>query len=236
MGVPHPDPGRQADGAAEATPRLAMKPALPMSTAEVGLVAGARFSLVPSGRYIVRFEKAELGWGWPDRKTGMRKRILYLIGQILVGDYAGTRLFLPLNVTFRGKRPRPSSAFYQAWTVAMDRQPSPGEPMPYKVFVGKIFSAEVETVTRDARGRERAAITQYSRISRLLQLLPLGWEASRPQTGDRGPKTEYHTPPSSPGNVGIAGGCEEGVVKRRQPGGRGVAEVQEQTKQPGGGP
>lgn len=202
--------------------------------AEAALVAGAKFSLVPSGPYVVRVEKAEPGWGWRDRKTGTRKRMLYLTCRILVGDYAGTRLFLPLNVT--GKRPRPSSAFYQAWTVSMDRPPGIGERMPFTVFAGKVFRVDVETVTLDSRGKPRPAITQYSRVARLLELLPLGWEAPSPQTGDRKPETLNPTPPFPQESDVLSRTSETVGVEHRQPGGRGAAEIQEQVIQPGGGP
>jgi hypothetical protein len=152
-------------------------------------------------------------------------------------------LFLPLNLTFTNRRPRPSSAFYRAWTVAADRPPRLGEVMSLKVFAGKVFEASVVTVERDAHGRPLPLLSQYSRIGHLLRWRPdlqlFGPEArEEPHTGDRRRETEDPTPPS-PGIFprGIEG-SEEGSMprERRQSDGRRTAEHQEQATQPGGGP
>lgn len=206
-----------------------------MTTHEVTPIAGCRYDLVPEDRYVVLVEKADPGIGWTDRRTGRPKKILYLRCRILAGSFKGTVLFMPLNLTFRGKSPRPSSAFYEAWTVAMDRKPVRGERMSPRVFEGKVFEAEVVTVARDSKGRVRPRVAQYSKIARLLTLLGTEDAYFLPQTEDRRPETEYPIPPS-PGNLaGKAGSSEQdyempAVGERRR-----AVGCQKQENTPGGG-
>lgn len=158
------------------------------------LVAGPSYELVPRGCYPVLVERAEIGKGWVNRKTRKPAQVLYLHCKILTGPFRNLPLFLPLKIEFTGQRPRLSSAFFQAWVVAMDRKPLRGERMRLDVFKGKVFLAEITTVTRDGFGRIRPDATHYSRISRLLVLLgsELGWALP---TEDRRPETEHSTPP-----------------------------------------
>ncbi len=202
-----------------------------------GPLAGLPYERVQEGRYVVLVEKAERGPGWTDRRTGRAKEMLYLQCLILFGPFAGTRLFMPLNLTFKSGRPRPSSAFFETWAVAMDRKPVRGERMSLKAFEGKVFEGEVRTVTRDGLGRVRPSVTEYSRVSRLLRLLGTRDAYLLPQTEDRKPETEYPTPPFPAGSATGAHPYEKridatsgGQAQRRAVG------CQKQEKQPGGGP
>ncbi len=199
------------------------------------LIADSPYERVPEGRYVVLVENSERGRGWTDRRTGRTKEMLYLRCVVLAGPFAETRLFMALNMTFKRKHPRPSSGFYSAWTVAMDRKPVRGERMSLRAFEGKVFEAEVVTVTRDGLGRVRPPVTQYSRVARLLQLLGTRDAYLLPQTEDRKPETEYPIPPSPPDSAGGSQGCEAGV-NASSDGQAGVepSECQEQERQPGG--
>lgn len=200
------------------------------------LVAGPRYERVPEGRYIILVEGAECAPGWTDRRTGKPKRMLYLRCLILRGPFSETRLFMPLNITFKRRRPRPSSGFYDAWAVAMDRKPVRGERMSFKAFKGKVFEAEVVTVTRDGLGRIRPRVTEYSRISRLLQLLGTRDAYFSPQTEDRKPETENPIPPS-PDDSTMQSKAYERVVTSTADGqaGRQAVGCQKLESQPGGG-
>lgn len=201
------------------------------------LVAGPRYERVEEGRYTILVEKAERGPGWTDRRTGQPKKMLYLRCRILSGPFKGTQLFMPLNITFKHGHPPPSSVFYEAWTVAMDRKPGRREPMKLQAFQGKVFEAEVVTVIRDGKGRIRSSVTHYSRVSRLLQLLGTKDAYFRPQTEYRIPDTEYPTPPS-PGDFkeNWKGYEEEAIVTSGGQAGRQAVGFQKQESQPGGGP
>ncbi len=199
------------------------------------LIADSPYERVPEGRYVVLVEKAERGRGWTDRRTGRAKEMLYLRCVILVGPFAGTRLFMALNLTFKGKHPLPSSAFYEAWAVAMDRKPVRGERMSLKAFEGKVFEVEVVTVSRDGLGRVRPSVSQYSRVSRLLQLLGTRDAYFPPQTEDRRPDTEYPIPPSPGHSAARPRSCAT-VAGMTPDGQAGVepSEIQKQENKPGG--
>ncbi len=171
---------------------------------EPSLTAGEPLASVAPGQYIVLVEKAEVGRGWPDRRTGQPKRALYLHCTILAGPFSGTKLFMPMNITFKSRHPRPSSAFYEAWTVAMDRKPLRGEPMSREAFEGKVFQAEVRTVVRDGQGQVRPEVAQYSKVARLLRLLGArdGW--LRPET-EYGTLETINPIPPSPQNSATTG-------------------------------
>ncbi len=196
------------------------------------LVAGSPYERVPEGPYVILVERAERGRGWTDRRTGRPKDVLYLRCLILSGSPAGTRLFMALSLNFKGQRPRPSSAFYEAWTVAMARKPVRGERMTLRAFVGKVFEAEVVTVTRDSLGRIRPIVTQYSRVARLLQLLGTREGYLLPHTEYHLPDTEYLIPPSPGDSATLSNGCAEMIPD----GEAGVepSEIQKQEKKPGG--
>lgn len=198
------------------------------------LVADSPYERVPEGRYIVLIEKAERGRGWTDRGTGRPKETLYLRCVILAGPFAGTRLFMALNLTFRGRHPRPSSGFYSAWAVAMDRKPLRGERMSLRAFEGKVFETEVVTVTRDGLGRVRPKVTEYSRVSRLLQLLGTRDAYLPPRTEDGTPETEYPVPPSPSDSATDSRACENSVVVTSDgQAGRRVVGIQKQESEPG---
>lgn len=214
-------------------------------------VAGARFTRIPEGRYVARAVRQERGPTWPDRRTGRLREALYLHLRIVgtltdggaaiePGSYAGATLFMPMNLTFRSRAPRPSSAFYRAWCVAMDRLPRRGEAMSLKAFLGKVFEVDVATVVRDADGHPLPTIAEYSKIRGLVRWRPdlqlLLHE--EPQTEDRRPETEDPIPPSPPDSQGSTASYGEvvGDDVRRRGGHRAVEGDQKQASQPEAGP
>ncbi|MGD9851729.1 MAG: hypothetical protein AB7T38_10705 [Nitrospirales bacterium] len=120
--------------------------------------------LIPPGRFEVQFLKAE--------KRGFYKRQkLILRFQILSpGPNHGVQLYLVCDVTKR-KQWHPSSKFLQTWVLAAGRKPDRFDRMSTNVFKGKIFLAEVRTVTKNAQGWERPPDLQYSVIKGLIRCL-----------------------------------------------------------------
>ena len=159
-------------------------------------------ALIPEGTYVWLCERADPGPGWEDRRTGKRRRTLYVHGRILEGPHRGIGLFLALPIS-----PVQSSAFYEAWAIAMLRKPCRGERMRFGAFPGKVFSVHVRTVTRTGLGRLRAPIARYSIIQTLLELLGTreAWTLL-PHTEYRKPHTEYHIPPTPGVSAGVTRG------------------------------
>ena len=120
--------------------------------------------LIPPGRFEVQFLKAEKRGFYKRQKLILRFQI------ISPGPHHGLQVYLVCDVTKR-KHWHPSSKFLQTWVLAAGKKPDRMDRMSTKVFKGKVFLAEIRTVTKNAQGWERPVELQYSVIKGLIRRL-----------------------------------------------------------------
>ncbi|MDR4495056.1 MAG: hypothetical protein R3B74_11655 [Nitrospirales bacterium] len=125
--------------------------------------------LIQPSRYEVQFLRA-------DKKKFFRRQKLFLWFQIITpGEFHGNQLYLVCDITSR-KKWHSSSKFLQTWVLAVGKKPDRYDRMSTKVFRGKVFLADVVTVTKNARGWERPPALQYSVIRGLVRRLTDSYE------------------------------------------------------------
>lgn len=119
--------------------------------------------LIPDGKYEVIFLRAEK----KERLWGGTKVFLHF--QIVdSGEYQGKELYMACNVKREGKW-GVSSKYFQAWVLAAGRKPKRFDRMGTSVFRGKVFLAQVRTVTKNSKNLPRPLLLQYSIIENLVQ-------------------------------------------------------------------
>jgi hypothetical protein len=73
----------------------------------------------------------------------------------------------------RGTQPHAGtrSNFFKAWVIAKGRPPRRGNELTTDVFISQLFEVDVQDVTTDCEGREKAEPLIYSRVARVVRRL-----------------------------------------------------------------
>ena len=117
---------------------------------------------LPDGEYLVQFLRYE-------ERTQWRAKKLILWFQICsLGEFQGMKLFMSCQIP--EKKWGSGSKFIRAWALATGRLPDRFDRVSTKAFRGKIFNAEVRTVTKDSAQKDIPMAAQYSIISNLISL------------------------------------------------------------------
>ena len=117
---------------------------------------------LPDGEYQVEFLRHE------ERTQWKAKKLLLYFKIVSFGKFHGVELFMSCQIP--QKKWGSGSKFIRAWALATGRLPDRFDRVSTKVFRGKIFNAEVRTVTKDSAQKDIPAAAQYSIISNLISL------------------------------------------------------------------
>jgi hypothetical protein len=122
-------------------------------------------TLVPEGEYDVICARAERRF-----YAVYRRFVIVLTFRIHSDPYAGVFIERFFNVPADGKIPR-GSHYFREWILANGVKPHRRERMAKRKFVGKLFRAQVVTVTTSRDGQDLGPAASYSKVARLLELL-----------------------------------------------------------------
>jgi hypothetical protein len=117
---------------------------------------------LPEGEYLVEFLRHEERTQWKAKK-------LLLWFKIFLGNkFQGVELFMSCPIP--QKKWGSGSKFIRAWALATGKLPDRFDRVSTKVFRGKIFNAQVRTVTKDSAQNDIPAAAQYSIIDHLISV------------------------------------------------------------------
>ena len=115
---------------------------------------------IPEGEYQVEFLRKEVRTLWKAQKLILWFRILDF------GEINGVQIFMACSMP-EGNKWGPGYKFLRAYALATGRLPDRFDRVSTKVFRGKIFIAEVRTVTKNSQQKDIPPAAQYSIISNL---------------------------------------------------------------------
>lgn len=121
-------------------------------------------ALIPEGEYEVGFLRALKPFS-----CFRHQRTLLWFRITTAGEHHGVELYMACRTSPReGKKSlAPSSKLVRACALALGRWPSRTDRLSTTAFKGKLFAAQVETVTHDSKKQPLPAEAQYSVIRSL---------------------------------------------------------------------
>ena len=117
---------------------------------------------LPDDEYQVQFVRDE------ERTQWKAKKILLYFKIVSFGEFHGVELFMSCQIP--QKKWGSGSKFIRAWALATGRLPNRLDRVSTNVFRGKIFNAQVRTVTKDSAQKDIPAAAHYSIIDHLISL------------------------------------------------------------------
>ena len=128
--------------------------------------------LIPDGTYTVQYTHYETGGGWKSYKVMAHFAVVN-------GEYAGTPLTRYYNVEKLESRPGKNGEYSVSDRRLLVREfrallpDMAGEgAVDLNVYKDKLIRAEVVTVGKDGLGQELSQASRYSRIKRLIEIIP----------------------------------------------------------------
>jgi hypothetical protein len=126
--------------------------------------------LIPAGDYEVGYVRAEK----KAHLWGGREKLFIHFKITQPGEHLGKVLFMSVNLPVNG-RFSISSKYLQQWSLAAGKQPKRHDRLSTRVFRGKVFLAQVRTVTISAHSsgkiQKRDSASFYSVVDHLLEVV-----------------------------------------------------------------
>lgn len=123
------------------------------------------YVLIPPGEYRVAFSGQHRATMWGKPRWSIALTV------VTEGDHHG--VVLPMFLRVPTGNPRPSWSLTAAFVAATGERPPKrlAQMQPSKYLAECVLLAAVETVDRDAHGREHPPAMHYSKVSRLIRRL-----------------------------------------------------------------